>query len=170
MSEERGNCYEACARRLLNDPAFADWYLVHGRPTLQREPFSRFGHAWLESPDRTEVFSPKESSPDPDEEDLRCPRAVYYAIGKINPVMCFVYDKEAMRRALVQHRHYGPWEGPYQHFKEFDFFELEAAFASRQIDEDEAHVRIKRFINAAKTPEERSRRKALSFGFLYADR
>jgi len=168
MTHEYGNCYEACARRLLDDPEFKDWLLIHGRPTLQREPFCLFGHAWLESPDRTEVFSPKESRPEKSQEDdMRVPRVLYYALGNINPGFCFAYDKETMRRKLVEHEHWGPWDGPYQHFAEFDFAELERAFANQQIDEDEAHGRIRRFINAAESPEERQRRKSLSFGFLY---
>jgi hypothetical protein len=111
MSE--GLCYERAAEWLLNLLP-ADQHgcvLVHGRPTLQIEPYIEYGHAWIERPHvlgPTEVVDPSQ--------DLHKPTIIhanlYYALGRIDYRQCLVYTAREARQFLLQTQHYGPWEGP----------------------------------------------------------
>ena len=101
--EATGNCYEDAAS-LLVDPFnndYADWTLVHGRPVLQRPPFIRYGHAWLEKDGQ--VYCPST--------DKTMPVELYYAIGQITEEEMYRYNREEARREIVEHRHWGPWKG-----------------------------------------------------------
>ena len=78
-----GDCYEAAANALLVS-GFAsgvdlpdEAVLVHGRPTLTREPFEEYGHAWLELGDV--VFEVANGR------DIFVRRERYYEVGRIDP-------------------------------------------------------------------------------------
>lgn len=108
----KGDCYEAAAHlavfhsfdKDLLLPANFEPVLVHGRPVLQRPPFERFGHAWVESGEVVFDFS--------NGRKLVMPRNVYYALGRIDPEDSFRYSPDEARKLLVRFGHYGPWEGP----------------------------------------------------------
>ena len=105
-----GDCYEAAANALLVS-GFAsgvdlpdEAVLVHGRPTLTREPFEEYGHAWLELGDV--VFEVANGR------DIFVRRERYYEVGRIDPEQCLRYTKEQARKFVLYFCHYGPWEGP----------------------------------------------------------
>ena len=98
-----GNCYQVCAE-LLTQPGgqFADWEMVHGRPTLTRPPFIQYGHAWLRQDGI--VFCPTAG--------VTMPEWMYLQGGQIDTATdFFVYDAQAARERMLQHEHYGPWQG-----------------------------------------------------------
>ena len=105
--EATGDCYreafKALTRFILSGQE--GWAVVHGRPTLQVEPFCQYGHAWLELGDI--VYAASTGS--------IFPKSLYYAAGKIDPANNHVYDKDQVRRMILDFRHYGPWEGPDAH-------------------------------------------------------
>ena len=92
--------------------------LVHGRPTLQCEPFGEYGHAWIEYRQPLENMS-KMFNKNIELEvvfdvvtGMTMPKELYYKAGKIDPDKCFRYDVDAMRRWVLDTGHWGPWEGP----------------------------------------------------------
>ncbi|MGB0971037.1 MAG: hypothetical protein ACPGVG_08750 [Mycobacterium sp.] len=115
-----GDCYEAAVHFLmmpapLRHPEGAecpfDAVLVHGRPTLQREPYEPFGHAWVEyeHPAIPGLWIVRDVS---NGRDLEMPAPFYYQLGKIDPAECFRYTRSEVHDWLESHKHYGPWEGP----------------------------------------------------------
>lgn len=114
----RGECYAAAGAALMDAWMLGeadDLVLVHGRPTLQVEPFCEYGHAWIERTLTAGVL---------DGEEIRVVicrdaetgttliRELYYAVGKIDPAACFRYDFSALQRWVQKTGHWGPWEGP----------------------------------------------------------
>jgi len=77
--------------------------LVHGLPTLQVEPFIKYGHAWLEIGESL-VYDA--------ERDLVILKHLFYEGGEIDPEECFRYDFETFRKRLNRFKHWGPWDGP----------------------------------------------------------
>ena len=111
MPKADGECYENAAsmlvmRNLSSVKLTENARLVHGRPTLQCEPFIEYGHAWIEDGDL--VIDPSVDAMNP----TTMPRFLYYSLGKIDHEQCLVYTKEEARRWLLAYMHYGPWEGP----------------------------------------------------------
>jgi len=102
-----GDCYRAAAIYLI-DKYFLEWEmnenlrLVHGRPTLQRPPHCKYGHAWIEI-DKSVAYDV--------EKDRTIPIKLFYEAGQIDPEECFYYTFEEMKQKLNQFKHYGPWEG-----------------------------------------------------------
>ena len=102
MTEPTGNCFENCARALIDQPE-ADWKLVHavctGHPASEIAGV-RYGHAFLLLGDDMVL-------------DMTTDRAVlvgkdeYYELGKVQEVA--VYDRAAMLLQLRYNRHFGPW-------------------------------------------------------------
>jgi hypothetical protein len=104
MGKRLGSCYESAFGFLLHP--CEDWpnaVMVHGRPTLTREPFTQYGHAWIENAEGTLVYDTESNS--------MWPTQVYYRVGKINPADNFRYTLEQAARFACSHMHYGPWEG-----------------------------------------------------------
>ena len=107
---KRGDCYVASGCRIL-DP-FATLpegaVLVHGRPTLTRPPFEPFGHAWLEftTPEGVPVVWDVANG-----SDHKHPAFLYYAVGNIDPTESYRYSGEEARAMVLEHEHWGPWEG-----------------------------------------------------------
>jgi hypothetical protein len=112
VNKARGDCYEAAAKLAVfrslygtrGLPEDFDPVLVHGRPVLQRPPFKKFGHGWVESGGLVFDFS--------NGRELVMPREAYYALGRIDPADSFHYSPDEARVMLVRFGHYGPWEGP----------------------------------------------------------
>jgi hypothetical protein len=103
-----GNCYELAGRFVLDRPG-EGWVLCHGRPTLQRKPYCEYGHAWAElGVEQGQAFGPVVFDPST---ETTMPRAMYYAIGRINPDDVNRYDYEQARRWLTISLVWGPWEG-----------------------------------------------------------
>lgn len=108
---ELGNCYKVAGKLFMDSEIglaepfpreLGEVVLVHGRPTLQRSPFCKYGHAWLEIGDALCYDS---------ERDLVVPKVLFYAIGKINPDECYYYDVPTFRKMINESGHWGPWEG-----------------------------------------------------------
>jgi hypothetical protein len=98
-----GNCYEESAQMVLGPGPFTEWTLVHGRPTLTRPPYIEYGHAWLESPDGQVVYNASTRQ--------EIPKVIFYAVGRIEPSDCHTYSSQDVRKMIIEHEHWGPWEG-----------------------------------------------------------
>ena len=112
---ENGDCYEVAAKLLL-DPDNSlpdDARLVHGMPTLQREPFEKYGHAWIEIRGCVIDCSNGRS--------VAVPTDKYYRVGNIDSSDCFRYSREETWEKVFSHEHYGPWEGTLAHPPAADF-------------------------------------------------
>lgn len=107
-----GNCYQNAAEHVVNSNN-KNLRLVHGRPRLTKDALdskgnviprgSRFGHAWVEDGDT--VIDPSQNPKKP----VTMPKDRYYAIGNIDPAHNRSFDRAAMYKQMVKHRHYGPW-------------------------------------------------------------
>ena len=104
-----GNCYQAAGQFMMDN-----YYtsrsddsdhvkLVHGHPTLTREPYTKYGHAWIEIDDRLCLDV---------ESGAMLSKELFYEIGNINPDECHYYAKKDMRKWVTETGHWGPWEGP----------------------------------------------------------
>lgn len=106
--KENGTCYETAANWLMDKTFFgqddsSSFKLVHGRPTLQRPPFKKYGHAWIEINEGFVIDT---------ETGKGMPKELYYSAGEIDSEECFYYSFEEARKLLLKFKHYGPWEGP----------------------------------------------------------
>jgi hypothetical protein len=108
---ELGNCYEVAGKLFMDlviglsrpfPKELGAAVLVHGRPTLRRPPFRKYGHAWLEIGDALCYDS---------ERKLAVPKALFYAVGNIDPDECYRYDEKTFRKFVLEFGHWGPWEG-----------------------------------------------------------
>ena len=93
--------------------------IVHGRPTLRREPFTQFDHAWVELaikvPNKEED---KEAAPEiiagciDFSNGIRAvaPMADYYTVGAINEHELSKYTVDAYKKAAMTAGHTGPFE------------------------------------------------------------
>ena len=100
MKLDNGDCYEAAALYVLEHP---NTTLVHGEPFLQREPFGRFGHAWVERADLVAIDVANGKH-------VELPLLAYYALGHINALECQRYSPKEVRRKILDTEHWGPWE------------------------------------------------------------
>lgn len=96
-----GDCFRAAGMFLMEHP---DHVLVHGFPTLRREPWTQYHHAWIETADGQTV---REVS---DGLDLTMPASLYYALGNINPAECKRYTRDDLALWVVRTGHWGPWD------------------------------------------------------------
>ena len=76
--------------------------LVHGYPTLQTEPYAKYGHAWIEVGNK--VYDPTHKPV------VKMPKEAYYALGQIDPKECVSYSKAQAKWKLASTGIYGPWE------------------------------------------------------------
>lgn len=95
------DCYDEAANELLFSRKRDGWTLAHGRPTLMREPYCEYGHAWLEKDE--EIFDPTSG--------FGGPRFLYYSIGNIKHEDVILYTAKEARKMLNLYEHWGPWEG-----------------------------------------------------------
>lgn len=93
-----GDCFEVALMGVKDDET-----VVHGLPIGRGKANggARYWHAWIEQGDWVRDYS--------NGLKVDMPRAVYYAIGKIDPAMTWRYSKtEAWSKAL-EVEHFGPW-------------------------------------------------------------
>lgn len=107
-----GDCYESAGRYVMDDWMFGgdgSPTLVHGRPTLQVDPFCEYGHAWVEFTKQDGAGRPVELVLDT-ERSVVIPKDLYYQIGRIDPAQCLRYSFQEMRAWIARTGHWGPWE------------------------------------------------------------
>ena len=93
--------------------------IVHGRPTLRREPYKQFDHASVE----LAITAPKGAEGKDAEENVVvgcvdfsngiraiAPIRDYYSVGAINEHELSKYTVDAYKRAALAARHTGPFE------------------------------------------------------------
>lgn len=110
-----GDCFQEAVELLLQDDIFLSYQpkyevsenavLVHGWPRLQREPYEKYAHAWVEDGDVC-------YHPAPDGM-LDVPKPLYYKMGQIDENECWYYTKKETKRKLLEYEHYGPWENEF---------------------------------------------------------
>ncbi len=109
-----GDCYEASGRFILDMDRNPKWsgypteecILVHGRPTLQRPPYIKYGHAWIEVPKLRLALNVATGR------EMICSIENYYQAGQINPEdECYRYTPEEAAAMMAKFGHFGPWEG-----------------------------------------------------------
>lgn len=98
-AKKNGTCFSDSGSFLL---MHRDWTLVHGIPTLQVDPYKRYAHAWVEKDGFVMDVGKR----------VKLPAAIYYLIGKINPIECNRYTFQDMLEMISKHGHWGPWELP----------------------------------------------------------
>lgn len=93
--------------------------IVHGRPTLRREPYQQFDHAWVEiAINVPRKADDKEAAP---EALVGCvdfsngiraiaPLPDYYAVGAVNEHELSKYTVDAYKKAAMTAGHTGPFE------------------------------------------------------------
>lgn len=110
-----GDCYQAALDLFFGLrpgwPKLAiDARLVHGAPRLQREPFERFGHAWVEWEPAIGLPLVYDFS---NGREVIVPAVLYYRLGDIDPRESRSYSHAEAREFILRFEHYGPWEGPW---------------------------------------------------------
>lgn len=113
----QGDCFEIASRLLLNRERFSGeaclegvelYWMVHGVVVGQGPAAGlRFSHAWVEGARRGVRVAIDFSNGN----RFVGPAELYYAIGRIDPAELVTYSVDTARRRLVDHQHYGPWEG-----------------------------------------------------------
>ncbi len=111
--EPLGNCYQDSAELVLDQERWGrggpQLHLVHGYPTLQRPPFEKYGHAWVEYDDEAGNRIVRDPTA-----DVVMPAILYYALGNIDASETRSYDADEARRWMLKSGHWGPWEEPRQ--------------------------------------------------------
>jgi hypothetical protein len=107
-SGEQGNCYPvAAAVGLAAERAGYKATVVHGRPTLQAEPFEPYEHAWVEVETRMGRMAVDLSN--------GCNEALpveqYYALGKVEADKV-IYSPKEVWDLIAENDHYGPFHIP----------------------------------------------------------
>lgn len=108
VSEERGNCYPvAAAVGLAAEKAGYKAVVVHGRPTLQVEPFTPYDHAWVEVETRMGHFAVDLSNGC----NAALPVERYYTLGKVEADSA-IYTPTEVWQLITNSGHYGPFHIP----------------------------------------------------------
>ncbi|RKZ72480.1 MAG: hypothetical protein DRQ48_00280 [Gammaproteobacteria bacterium] len=97
-----GDCYEASAKFITGPGCGQEWTLVQGQVTGQG-PIAgvRHGHAWLERGDQVRDVS--------NGRRLNLPKALYYAVGQVDPAECRRFSEAEALHQMVETGHWGPW-------------------------------------------------------------
>lgn len=116
MGKKLGDCYEAAVLYMM-DHALGmgvsepnpELRLVHGEVAGQGPLEGKtFGHAWIEDGD---MVIDKSNG-----RDTYMPKFLYYSIGRIDELDNYhVYTPEQVRKKLIEHGVYGPWDLQGQH-------------------------------------------------------
>lgn len=97
---QNGTCYQDALMYMMDNDD-DDLYLCHGLVTGQGAIKGIvYNHAWVEK-GNTVI---DETVP------IEMPKAVYYALGRINKKTVFRYNHNEMRKKATKFRTYGPWE------------------------------------------------------------
>jgi len=114
----KGNCYKSSGEYLMDEwlkGEHEQYTLVHGIPTLTVEPFTRYGHSWIEFTAVVGVIAGRQLKTvmclDTETNNV-VPRDLFYKVGRIKPEECFRYKFSEMRERINETGHWGPWEGP----------------------------------------------------------
>ena len=101
MTERTGNCFENCARFLI-DAVDSDIILVHAQCTGRGEIAGvEYGHAFLLLGDGAVVLDLTTDQP------VACDAGTYYDIGNVREVAR--YTRDEMMTELRAWEHFGPW-------------------------------------------------------------
>lgn len=107
-SEEQGNCYPvAAAVGLAAERAGYKAFVVHGRPTLQAEPFEPYEHAWVEVETRMGRMAVDLSNGC----NAALPTERYYTLGKVETDKV-IYTPTEVWQLITENDHYGPFHIP----------------------------------------------------------
>lgn len=105
---EKGNCFPMAFYIMRMAKACGyEAVIVHGEPTLQREPFVPIVHGWVE------IGLPLFGTLLPVCVDysngrrIIAPLGFFYSVGKIDPRLCHRYSEEAAIELLKEHGHFG---------------------------------------------------------------
>ena len=98
----KGDCFEAAGKWIMANDLGTNARVVHGEVTGQGALEGvKFGHAWIEIGETVlEVANGN---------NLKLPKAVYYAIGNIGANV-HRYTREQALVRMLKFKHYGPWE------------------------------------------------------------
>ena len=108
VSEEHGNCYPvAAAVGLAAERAGYTAFVVHGRPTLQAEPFEPYEHAWVEVETRLGRMAVDLSNGC----NAALPTERYYTLGKVETDKA-IYTPTEVWQLITENDHYGPFHIP----------------------------------------------------------
>lgn len=105
-SSRGGDCYEVSGKYVMDHALMGNnpnLFLVHGI-VVGQGPIEgvEYGHAWVEDNDECIDLSQGR--------DIRMPKAIYYALGNIDPSKQYRYSPEEMRRKILDSGHWGPWD------------------------------------------------------------
>lgn len=116
-----GDCYESAAKRLMDkhmrgDPSADKYTLVHAQ-VIGQGPIEgvKHGHAWLEKEESHVLPSGRTIKINQVEDhsqgrEIEMPAALYYHFGRVDENRHYRYIYEEMRRKVVEHKHWGPWD------------------------------------------------------------
>jgi hypothetical protein len=87
------------------------YFVAHG--SVFHPVSGRHDHAWIEVDMAFEGVAVESASAlfcidRSNGNDVMMPRVLYYALGEIEDVRRYTWEQA--KRALLKHRHYGPWE------------------------------------------------------------
>jgi|TARA_Y100000034_G_C6904889_1_gene419567 hypothetical protein len=105
-----GDCYEASAKflmsKLMLDPSSTKYLLIHAEVAGQGELDGiTYGHGFVLDTENDMVIDVSNGR------NLSLPRAVYYAIGRIDYIdNIHEYTYEEMSKKTLEYRHWGPWD------------------------------------------------------------
>lgn len=118
MLPSGGDCFQAAGqlilgfRRMQGIEGVTNKVLAHGVVMGQGPVHGiRFSHAWIEGIKDGMPFVIDISNG----QLFVGPRALYYAIGEIEPNDVCHYSEASAREKMLQTEHYGPWEGKAAH-------------------------------------------------------
>lgn len=115
MDNEGGDCYVVALNLVLGfseiDCPFesGDLLLCHGTATGTGNGIKgrKFGHAWCEFVGDVETLVIDYSNGN----RAVLPKPLYYKVGQVCDVSRYTLDE--VRRMMIEHKHYGPWEGEF---------------------------------------------------------
>jgi hypothetical protein len=113
-----GNCYEIAAKLTLDSNKYPNLLLCHGTVTGQG-PISgaRFGHGWNEydaylpqTQDSKQLVSISMVIDQSNGRTVEMPSVIYYRIGQINQNEVKRFSSKEVRKNILMHGHWGPWD------------------------------------------------------------
>ncbi len=98
-----GDCYSANGGFVVDRGYLGldDVALCHGVAILKTDGLP-FGHCWVEKGDTVIDIS--------NGNDSELPKELYYALGKIDELTVLKYSYEDVRKKILFHEHWGPWD------------------------------------------------------------
>ena len=102
---ELGDCFQAAVNYMVQQGPNSGLTLVHAEVMGQGDiDGKQFAHAFCV--DSNDIVIDKSNG-----RDIRLPKAIYYAIGRIYDIDNYhEYDYLEMSKMCVRYKHYGPWD------------------------------------------------------------